>query len=220
MKAYKIDPMKRAVVGILLVILTLGFCVVGTGAARPDMPPMDREQGFGPGGSGRQGGPMERPDFDGETPPELPELPEGESFPEGAGPDGGAAFDGQFPRDGRGGPDGQRGFGGRGGAGRHGADEALLTTIEALEDEETKASLKTLLENVHSAMEALMQADDEGREAAETAVKEARDALNQALEAAGIDDFANQPPEMPDDGMRFAPRGGTDIPEAPEENKT
>ncbi len=27
--------MKRIVVGIMLVLLTLGFCVVGTGAARP-----------------------------------------------------------------------------------------------------------------------------------------------------------------------------------------
>ena len=33
MKTYK---MKRVVVGIMLVMLTLGFCVVGTGAASAD----------------------------------------------------------------------------------------------------------------------------------------------------------------------------------------
>ena len=53
MKTYK---MKRIVVGVLLVILTLGFCVVGTGAAHADQMggPMNQQQGFGPGG--RQGG--------------------------------------------------------------------------------------------------------------------------------------------------------------------
>ena len=49
MKTYK---MKRVVVGILLVMLTLGFCVVGTGAASAD-------QKVGPDQMG-QGGQMTR----------------------------------------------------------------------------------------------------------------------------------------------------------------
>ena len=40
MKTY---TLKHIVVGIMLVILTLGFCVVGTGAARPDH--MDKPMG-------------------------------------------------------------------------------------------------------------------------------------------------------------------------------
>ena len=217
MKAYKIEPVKSVVVGILLVILTLGFCVVGTGAARPDLPPMDR-----------QGGPQGQMDFDGETPPERPE---GDSFRGGFTPDGetpddfGAAFDGQPPRDGGFGPDAQRGFGGRGGAGHHGGgmDEELRESIEALEDGETKTKLETLLENVHTAMEKLMQADDSSREAAETAVREARDALNEALTAAGIEINVSEPPEKPEDDMRPEPpegMGGVKEPETTENSKS
>lgn len=154
MKAYKIDPTKRLVVGILLVMLTLGFCVVGTGAARAEQMggPMDRQQGFG--------------------------------------------------------PDSQRDFGGHGGFGRDGGpqgmDNDVLKAIDALEDADTRAALETLMDNVHTAMEALHDADDDSREAAETGVKEARDALNEALTAAGIDAQMNEPPAMPEGGEDMA----------------
>ena len=174
MKTYK---MKRVVVGIMLVMLTLGFCVVGTGAALPD--PMG-----GRGGQMGQGIPMDGQDFDGETPPEMPDgaAPNGASFPGGFGRKGdfgqgrGATFNGQFSRGG--------GF--------------------ALEDGETKTNLETLMDNVHTAMEALRDADDASREAAEAAVNEARDALHEALAAAGIDVSMNEAPERPeiDNGTR------------------
>ena len=166
MKTY---TLKHIVVGIMLVILTLGFCVVGTGAARPD--PMKE--------------PMGQRDFmpDGETPPEMPD---GEFFPGGPQSDFEPA-DGALPPDGFGGFGPQHGFGRRGGMDAHGMDAEILTAIEALEDGETKTELQALYDKLHSAMEALMQADDNSREAAETAVKEARDALNEALTAAGIE---------------------------------
>lgn len=57
----KTSRTKQIVVGVMLVILTLGFCIVGTGAARPDgRPPMGNMQGFGHGGDfapDGQGGP-------------------------------------------------------------------------------------------------------------------------------------------------------------------
>lgn len=224
MKAYKIDPTKRFVVGILLVMLTLGFCVAGTGAASADQmggpggqigqggPMMG--QGFGRGG---QGGPMGEQGFDGETPPEMPEggfAPDSDSFPGRFGQDGNTDLDGQFYRDGSFGPDSQRGFGGHGGfgpdGGPQGMDSALREAIAALEDEETKAELEALMDNVHTAMEALMKADDDSREAAETTVKEARDALNSALEEAGIDAQMNEAPEKPENSS------GMTRPERPE----
>ena len=179
MKTYK---MKRVVVGILLVMLTLGFCVVGTGAASADQKvgpdqmgqggPMTG-QGFGRGG---QGGPMDGQSLDGETPPEMPEgaVPDGEPFPGGFGQNGESASNGQFSRDGGFGPGGQRDFGGHGGFGRdggpHGADNDVLKAIDALEDGETKTNLETLM---------------------------ARDALNEALKAAGIDVSMSEAPEKP-----------------------
>ena len=213
MKTYK---MKRVVVGILLVMLTLGFCVVGTGAASADQKvgpdqmgqgdPM-MGQGFGRGG---QGGPMDGQSLDGETPPEMPEgaVPDGEPFPGGFGQNGESASNGQSSRDGGFGPGGQRDFGGHGGFGRdggpHGADDDVLKAIDALEDGETKTNLETLMESVHTAMEALHNADDDSREAAEAAVSEARDALNEALKAAGIDVSMSEAPEKPafDNGTR------------------
>ena len=219
--------MKHVVVGIMLVILTLGFCVVGTGAARPDMPPMD-QQGFGHGGQGR---PMGGQDFDGETPPEMPD---GES--DGFCPrDGSGENDGgQPPADGGFGFDHQRGFGGHGGPGRDGKgmDGDVREAIEALEDEDTRAALETLLENVRAAMEALMSADEDKREEAEAAVKEARDALNEALTAAGIDVSVSQPPEKPegaddmtppekpDGDMPFDGKGGMPAADESESSKT
>lgn len=241
MKTYK---MKRVVVGILLVILTLGFCVVGTGAAHADQMggPMNQQQGFGPGGQGGpmgqmggpggRGGQMDQQSFgpggdygsdsqnfggsapDGQTPPDGGNFDrDGESFPGGSfGPDGENGFapegqsdsNGQFSRDGGFGPDSQRDFGGHGGPGRNGGpqgmDNGVREAIDALEDGETKTNLETLMENVHTAMETLRDADDDSREAAETGVKEARDALNTALEAAGIDVSMNEPPEKPEDG--------------------
>ena len=210
MKTYK---MKRVVVGILLVMLTLGFCVVGTGAASADQmggpggqmgqgAPM-MGQGFGRGGQGGQS-------FDGETPPEMPDgaAPNGASFPGGFSPDGESASNGQFSRDGGFGPRGQRDFGGHDGFGRDGGpqgmDNDVLKAIDALEDGETKTNLETLMDSVHTAMEALHDADDDSREAAETAVNEALDALNEALAAAGIDVSMNEAPEKPeiDSGTR------------------
>ena len=191
MKTY---TLKHIVVGIMLVILTLGFCVVGTGAARPD--PMK--------------GPMGQRDFmpDGETPPEMPD---GEFFP--GGPQGDfKPADGELPPDGFGGFGPQHGFGRRGGMAAHGMDAEILTAIEALEDGETKTELQALYDKLHSAMEALMQADDNSRDAAETAVKEARDALNEALTAAGIEAAMSEPPAKPDGEMPFArPEGGNGV---------
>ena len=202
MKTYK---MKRVVVGILLVMLTLGFCVVGTGAASAD-------QKVGPDQMG-QGGPMMGQGVDGTTPPEMPEggaAPDGGSFPGGFGQKGdfgqgmGATFNGQFSRGGGFGPGGQRDFGGHGGFGRDGSpqgmDHAALKAIDALEDGETKTNLETLMGNVHTAMEALRDADDNSREAAEAAVSEARDALHEALAAAGIDVSMNEAPEKTEIG--------------------
>lgn len=223
MKAYKIDPTKRLVVSILLVMLTLGFCVVGTGAAHADQmggpggpggqmgqgsPMMD--QGFGRGG---QDGATAQQGFGGGTPPEMPEgdfAPEGDSFPGGFGPRGGfgqgenADFDGQISRNSGFGPGDQRDFGGHDGFGRdrgpQGMDNDVLKAIDALEDGETKTNLEALMGSVHTAMEALMEADDDSREAAETAVNEARDALNGALAAAGIDAGMNEAPAKPENG--------------------
>ena len=193
MKTY---TLKHIVVGIMLVILTLGFCVVGTGAARPD----------------HMKGPMGQHDFlsDGETPPEMPD---GEFFPGGFGPQGDfKPADGELPPDGFDGSAPQHGFGGRGGMDGHGMDAEILTAIEALEDGETKTELQSLYDKLHSAMEALMQADSDSREAAETAVKEARDALNEALTAAGIEAAMSEPPAKPDGEMPFArPEGGNGV---------
>ena len=83
-------------------------------------------------------------------------------------------------------------------------DDGVREAIDALEDGETKTNLETLMENVHTAMETLRDADDDSREAAEAGVKEARDALNTALEAAGIDASMNEPPEKPEDGDNTA----------------
>ena len=203
MKTYK---MKRVVVGIMLVMLTLGFCVVGTGAALPDPT-------GGPGSQMGQGDPMMDQGVDGTTPPEMPEggaAPDGGSFPGGFGQKGdfgqgmGADFNGQFSRGGGFGPGGQRDFGGHGGFGRDGSprgmDHAALKAIDALEDGETKTNLETLMGNVHTAMEALRDADDNSREAAEAAVQEARDALHEALAAAGIDVSMNETPEKTEIG--------------------
>ena len=212
----KTCKLKRIVVGIMLVILTLGFCVVGTGAARPDMgqPPMGQQGGRGPGFGGQ-------PDFDGETPPELPD---GKNMPEDGGcfggrggrfnPDEQTPPDGEFSNGDQNGFDGQFGFDGRGGRGRDGGfgpmDRDTRAAIEALEDGETKTELMKLLDDVHTAMEALREADDDSRESAEAAVKEARDALNTALAAAGIEIAAEEPPEKPDG------ENGTTPPEPPE----
>ena len=196
MKTY---TLKHIVVGIMLVILTLGFCVVGTGAARPD--PMKE--------------PMGQRDFmpDGETPPEMPD---GEFFPGGPQSDFEPA-DGALPPDGFGGFGPQHGFGRRGGMDAHGMDAEILTAIEALEDGETKTELQSLYDKLHSAMEALMQADSDSREAAETAVKEARDALNEALTAAGIEAAMSEPPAKPDGEMPFARPEGEDGMKLPED---
>ena len=199
MKTY---TLKHIVVGIMLVILTLGFCVVGTGAARPD----------------QMKGPMGQHDFlsDGETPPEMPD---GEFFPGGFGPQGDfEPADGELPPDGFGGPAPQHGFGGRGGMDAHGMDAEILTAIEALEDGETKNELQTLYDKLHSAMEALMQSDDDSREAADTAVKEARDALNEALTAAGIEVAMTEPPAKPDGDMPFARPEGEDGMKLPQDS--
>lgn len=155
-------------------------------------------------------GPMGQHDFlsDGETPPEMPD---GEFFP--GGPQGDfKPADGALPPDGFGGFGPQHGFGGRGGMDGHGMDAEILTAIEALEDGETKTELQSLYDKLHSAMEALMQADSDSREAAETAVKEARDALNEALTAAGIEAAMSEPPAKPDGEMPFArPEGGNGV---------
>ena len=193
MKTYK---MKRVVVGIVLVILTLGFCVVGTGAARPGAMggPDGGQHGFGPD---RQNGPFggEAPDFDGELP-----------------------ADGELPPDGDFDPDGRGGFGGRGGHGRDRGfgpmDEQLREAIEALEDGEVKTELLALLDKLQDAMETLRSADETSRESAEAALQEAREALDEALSKAGIE---ITPPEMPagDRGMT-PPDGDMTPPEKPD----
>ena len=67
-------------------------------------------------------------------------------------------------------------------------------------------------------MEALMQSDDDSREAADTAVKEARDALNEALTAAGIEVAMTEPPAKPDGDMPFARPEGEDGMKLPQDS--
>lgn len=179
---------KRIVVGIMLVLLTLGFCVVGTGAARPDsmgQPPMNGQRG----GFGGQNDFGDRGQFG----PGAQEMTGDES---GFG--------------------GQNDFGGRGGqrGGFRPMDGDTRQTVEAMEDGETKTALLALLDDVHSAMEALREADDSSRESAEAAVKTARDALNEALSAAGIE-TGTTPPDMPEGGSDMTPpeQPGGNMPE-------
>ncbi len=185
--------MKRIVVGIMLVILTLGFCVVGTGAARPDsmgQPPMNEQRG-GFGGQNGFGG-------HGQFGPGVQEMTDGES---GFGSQNGFGGRGQFGpgaqemTDGESAFNGQNGFGGRGGqrGGFRPMDGDTRQTVEALEDGE---------------------ADDSSRESAEAAVKTARDALNEALSAAGIE-TETTPPDMPEGGADMTPpeQPGGNMPE-------
>ena len=206
--------MKRIVVGIMLVILTLGFCVVGTGAARPDsmgQPPMNEQRG-GFGGQNGFGG-------HGQFGPGVQEMTDGES---GFGSQNGFGGRGQFGpgaqemTDGESAFNGQNGFGGRDGqrGGFRPMDGDTRQTVEALEDGETKTTLLALLDDVHSAMEALREADDSSRESAEAAVKTARDALNEALSAAGIE-TGTTPPDMPEGSADMTPpeQPGGNMPE-------
>ena len=202
--------MKRIVVGIMLVLLTLGFCVVGTGAAKADnmgQPPMNGQRG-GFGGQNDFGGP-------GGFGPGGQEMRDGENSFNGQNGFGGHGQFGpgaQEMRDGENSFNGQNGFDGRGGFGP--MDRGTREAVEALEDGETKTALLALLDDVHSAMEALRAADDSSRESAEAAVKAARDALNEALSAAGIEADMT-PPEMPEGDMDMTPPAqfGGDMPD-------
>ena len=205
--------MKRVVVGIMLVLLTLGFCVVGTGAAKADnmgQPPMNGQRG-GLGGQNGFGGP-------GGFGPGGQNMTDGENGFGGHGQFGPGA---QEMTDGENSFNGQNGFDGRGGFDGHGAerggfgpmDRGTREAVEALEDGETKTALLALLDDVHSAMETLRASDDSSRESAEAAVKAARDALNEALSAAGIETELT-PPELPEgDGNMTPPEQfGGDMP--------
>ncbi len=196
--------MKRIVVGIMLVILTLGFSVVGTGAARPDsmgQPPMNGQRG-GFNGQNGFGGP-------GQFCPGGQEMTDGESGFNGQNGFGGPGQfgpGGQEMTDGESGFNGQNGFGGHDGhrGGFRPMDGDTRQKVEAMEDGETKTALLALLDDVHSAMEALREADDSSRESAEAAVKAARDALNEALSAAGIEAELT-PSEMPEGAADMTP---------------
>ena len=205
---------KRIVVGIMLVLLTLGFCVVGTGAARPDsmgQPPMNGQRG-GFGGQNDFGG-------RGQFGPSAQEMTDGENSFGGQNDFGGRGQFGPGAQEMTGdesGFGGQNGFGGPGGqrGGFRPMDGDTRQTVEAMEDGETKTALLALLDDVHSAMEALRKADDSSRESAEAAVKAARDALNEALSAAGIE-TETTPPDMPEGGADMTPpeQPGGNMPE-------
>ena len=186
---------------------------------------------FNPGGSQGDGGPTgqmpempsgeaptgERPEMpSGEAPTgEMPEMPSGEAptgerpeMPSGEAPTGerpempsGEAPTGEKP-DMKGGNAG-RGEQNRPEMGMKGINtDSMKTSIEALEDEDTKTALETLLSEYESAKTALDTAIKEKSDDVDTlreAEKTAMEALNTALKEAGIDTR----PERPDNkGMK------------------
>ena len=206
MKTY---AMKRVVVGILLVILTLGFCVVGTGAAKPDQMmggPMD-QQGFGPGGqggpSGRQNGPMGQQGFgpgenfnsdsqsfggdfapDGATPPEDSDFSQdGASFPGGFGPMGGRFSDGETNLDGQFSSDGHGGPDGQrgfGGRGGFGRDGGFRPMADGVRE-----AIEALDDGeTKSALEALYENVHTAMEALMNADDDTREAAQSAADEA------------------------------------
>lgn len=147
---------------------------------------------FNPGGSQGDGGPTgQMPETpSGEAPTgERPEMPSGEA-PTGEKPNmkGGNAGRGEQNR-----PEmGMKGIN----------TDSIKTSIEALEDEDTKTALETLLSEYESAKTALDTAIKEKSDDVDTlreAEKTAMEALNTALKEAGIDTR----PERPDNkGMK------------------
>ena len=173
---------------------------------------------FNPGGSQGDGGPTgqmpempsgealtgERPEMpSGEAPTgERPEMPSGEA-PTGERPEmpSGEAPTGEKPNM-KGGNAG-RGEQNRPEMGMKGINtDSIKTSIEALEDEDTKTALETLLSEYESAKTALDTAIKEKSDDVDTlreAEKTAMEALNTALKEAGIDTR----PERPDNkGMK------------------
>ena len=167
---------------------------------------------FNPGGSQGDGGPTgqmpemtsgealtgERPEMpSGEAPTgEMPEIPSGEA-PTGERPEmpSGEAPTGQKP-------DMKVGNAGRGeqnrpGMGMKGINtDNIKTSIEAVEDEDTKAALETLLSDYEAAKTALDTAVKEGSDDVDTlreAEKTAMESLNTALKEAGIDTRSERP---------------------------
>ena len=147
---------------------------------------------FNPGGSQGDGGPTgQMPEMpSGEAPTgERPEMPSGEA-PTGEKPNmkGGNAGRGEQNR-----PEmGMKGIN----------TDSIKTSIEALEDEDTKTALETLLSEYESAKTALDTAIKEKSDDVDTlreSAKTAMEALNTALKEAGIDTR----PERPDNkGMK------------------
>ncbi len=133
---------------------------------------------------------------------EMPEMPSGEA-PTGERPEmpSGEAPTGEKPNM-KGGNAG-RGEQNRPGMGMKGINtDSIKTSIEALEDEDTKTALETLLSEYESAKTALDTAIKEKSDDVDTlreAEKTAMEALNTALKEAGIDTR----PERPDNkGMK------------------
>ena len=173
---------------------------------------------FNPGGSQGDGGPTgQMPEMpSGEAPTgERPEMPSGEAptgerpeMPSGEAPTGerpempsGEAPTGEKPNM-KGGNVG-RGEQNRPEMGMKGINtDSIKTSIETLEDEDTKTALETLLSEYESAKTALDTAIKEKSDDVDTlreAEKTAMEALNTALKEAGIDTR----PERPDNkGMK------------------
>lgn len=171
---------------------------------RPEMPSGEAPTGERPEMPSGEAPTGERPEMPSSEAPtgERPEMPSGEA-PTGERPEmpSGEAPTGQKP-DMKGGNTG-RGEQNRPEMGMKGINtDSIKTSIEALEDEDTKAALETLLNDYEAAKTALDAAIKEGSDDVDTlreAEKTAMDALNTALKEAGIDTR----PERPDNkGMK------------------
>ena len=171
---------------------------------RPEMPSGEAPTGERPEMPSGEAPTGERPEMpSGEAPTgERPEMPSGEA-PTGERPEmpSGEAPTGQKP-DMKGGNSG-RGEQNKPGMGMKGINtDNIKTSIEAVEDEDTKAALETLLSDYEAAKTALDTAIKEGSDDVDTlreAEKTAMEALNTALKEAGIDTR----PERPDNkGMK------------------
>ena len=179
---------------------------------RPEMPSGEAPSGERPEMPSGEAPSGERPEMpSGEAPTgEMPEMPSGEAptgerpeMPSGEAPTGempempnGETPTGERPEmpGGKGGRDGQM----KDGKGMKGINtDEIKTAVEALEDEETKANLETLLSDFEAAKSALDEARKDGSEDIDTyieAEKSAMEALRSALDEAGIDTR----PQLPD----------------------
>ena len=166
----------------------------------------DQQMGGPQGGFGQNNGqqPPEMPEGNeppagGQEPPEKPEGDENRTPP----------------------ADGENSFGRNDQMRRDGRDPMnwIFSAVNELEDEEVRANLESLMQAHRDAMDAERNAeDDDARAKAAEAVFAARNALNDALTAAGIEVSTEapdgQPPEMPEGNE--PPADGQQPPEKPE----